>query len=226
MNAQSAPQIALETSVRAASVAVDLGGRVAERSLEPERSHASDLLPALSEILQDLGTRPADLQLVVVGLGPGSYTGLRVGVATALGLMEGTGADLVGVPSVEALAFRHLAPGEEGCVVLDARGGELYYARYARGESDVRVLEEPCALGPDALAERLPRSGPIFGDPGTRRAAKFDEATSARLRTDLVPDARAVLQLGQARYASGGAQDPAQVSPLYLRPFGVKTRKR
>lgn len=226
MSAPIAPQIALETSVRSASVAVDMDGRLEERALEPGRSHASDLLPALDEILSHLGTRPAELGLVVVGLGPGSYTGLRVGVATALGLMEGSGADLVGVPSVEALAFRHLAPGEEGCVVLDARGGELYYARYARDEDNVRVLEAPCALRPEALAERLPSVGPIFGDPNTSRAAKFDEATSARVRTDLVPDARSVLQLGQARFAADGAQDPAQVSPLYLRPFGVKTRKR
>lgn len=226
MSAPDAPQIALETSVRAASVAVALGERVEERALEPERSHASDLLPALSELLRDLGTGPAELGLVVVGLGPGSYTGLRVGVATALGLMEGSGAALVGVPSVEALAFRHLAPGQEGCVVLDARGGELYYARYARDAEDVRVLEEPCALRPEALAERLPATGTIFGDPGTSRAAKFDEATAARLRTDLLPDARSVLQLGQARFAAAGAQDPAQVRPLYLRPFGVKKRKR
>lgn len=225
MSSDPLPRVALETSVRAASVAVECGHGTRSLALEAERAHASDLLPSLSALL-DGETRPRDLQLVAVGTGPGSYTGLRVGIATALGLAEATGAKLIGIPSVEALAFANLRPGETGSIVLDARGGELYFACYQRETGDITTLQEPAAISPSDLAERLPDRGYVFADAGLLESGPLSEIPPERLMTGRVPHAEAVLQLGLQRFLSRGPQTMDEIRPLYLRPFAVRARKR
>lgn len=216
-------RVALETSVRAASVAIAVEGRIQTKSLEPGRAHASDLLPCLNELLAD---RPPKPDWIAVGLGPGSYTGLRVGIATALGLAEGSGAQLVGVPSVEALAWRLLAPGEIGAVVLDARGGEFYLACYERSSNDTTEVLAPTALRPAELSSHLPGEARVFTEPALVDHPALAGVEPDRILAGEIPDAASVLQLGALRHAAHGPQDPAQVRPLYLRPFGVKPRKR
>ena len=155
---------ALETSARPPSVALRVGSEELARELAEARRHASDLLPTLARMLEERGVTPRDLELVCVGVGPGSYTGLRVGIATALGLARGAGAEVVGVPSVEALAFDLLEPGEEGTVLLDARARELYVARYRRDEGGVTEL----------LSPRVTTAGARAGGPAGRGAPAAD----------------------------------------------------
>ncbi len=218
--------VALETSASSASVAVRSGERELEVALETGRAHASDLLPALDRILRELGAAPREIGAVLVGTGPGSYTGLRVGIATALGLARGSGAALRGVPSGETLSFGELAPGEEATVLLDARSGEVYFAHYRRTEDEVLVLRAPCVLRPAEVLAALPPSGLIFGDASAADAAGFAAAEKARLRTSAVPRARTLLALGSSRLERLGSQAPSQIAPLYLRPFAAKPRRR
>jgi tRNA threonylcarbamoyladenosine biosynthesis protein TsaB len=218
--------VALETSSRPASVAARRGERVVEVALEAGRAHASDLLPALDRILRELEAEPADIVSVLVGTGPGSYTGLRVGIATALGIARGAGAGLRGVPSGETLCFGELAPGEEAAVLLDARAGELYFARYRRTRDEIEVLRAPCVLRPGEVGAALPPGIPIFGDAEAREAAGLDAVTASRFRAGVVPRALALLALGAARLERLGPQKPAEVAPLYLRPFAVRQRRR
>ncbi|MBK7874411.1 MAG: tRNA (adenosine(37)-N6)-threonylcarbamoyltransferase complex dimerization subunit type 1 TsaB [Planctomycetes bacterium] len=218
--------VALETSHRAASVAVRHDGRTASARLESSRAHASDLFPRLEALFQELGARPSSIATVIVGTGPGSYTGLRVGIATALGLARGSGAALVGVPSGETLVFERVAPGREAVYLLDARSNELYFARYRRTPTGVEAVEPPCVLRPDALAPRLPPDLPIFGDATVADAAQLDPAARARLVADAVPSASALLELGLLRLAERGPTPPDALEPLYLRPFAATQRKR
>jgi len=218
--------VALETSARAASVAVRAGSRAAQVDLAPGRAHASDLLPALDGILRELGVDARNIAAVLVGTGPGSYTGLRVGIATALGIARGCGAALRGVPSGETLCFGELEPGEEAAVLLDARAGEVYFAHYRRTEDEVDVLREPCVLRPSEVAPLLPRSGPIFAEAEVAGAAGIGAADRDRLHPGTVPQARSLLALGMARLEHHGPQSAAEVRPLYLRPFAVRSRRR
>ncbi len=156
------------------------------------------------------------LDAVFVGTGPGSYTGLRVGIATALGLARATGARLIGIPSFEALAFAQLAPGQEGTVLLDARGGRIYHARYRRTAADLEVLDPPSAVSAADLSRHLLAPGPIFGEEALRRALELEPGTLARLSTGDGPQARGVLALGRAQ----GTRARAPVEPLYLLEFG------
>ncbi len=213
--------VALETSTRHPSVAVATGDLVVSAALGAEERHASDLLPTLRELLLGLEREPREIDLVCVGVGPGSYTGLRVGVATALGLARGTGAAIVAVPSVAALAWAELEVGEQGTVLLDARSRELYTARYARDERGLVELVPAQVTRAEELV--LAPEGPIFGDSTVARAARLDAAAEARLVTDRVPTAEAVLELALERHARQGASPPDEVAPLYLRPFKATT---
>jgi len=217
--------IALETSARSASVAVRAGPREVEVELEAGRAHAGDLLPALDRILREIGASPGEVTSVLVGTGPGSYTGLRVGIATALGIVRGCRAALRGVPSGETLCFGELAAGEEAVVLLDARAGELYFAHYRRSADEVEVVRAPCVLPPGEVEAVLPAAGSIFGDAAAFESARLAPKWRARLRPGIFPRARALMSLGSARLERMGGQDPTQVAPLYLRPFAVKQRR-
>jgi tRNA threonylcarbamoyladenosine biosynthesis protein TsaB len=226
-------EVAIETSTRSGSVAVRAAGagsdaRVHETPLAGERAHASDLLPALERLLDELAPRvprPARrtrIDALVVGTGPGSYTGLRVGIATALGLARGSGARILGVPSLEAFAWAELEPGAEGTIVLDARAGHLYLARYRRLAEEVLALDAPRAVALSELPSLLPADGTLFADEAAVRAAGLE---GARLRVGVVPRAGALLELGSLRLARGASQRPEEIEPLYLQPFRPRTSR-
>ncbi len=213
--------VAIETSTRLGSLAAAAGERRAACRLEDGRAHASDLVPSLDRLVRELERRPTDLALVCVGTGPGSYTGLRVGIATAIGLARASGAPAVGVPSGETLAFGALDPGQEAYHLIDGRSNAFYLARYRRLELDVEVLEAPCVVGPDELAARLAAQIPVLTDAASLEAARLPEPIARRARLDAVPRADALLDLGARRAAARGGQPLDAIQPLYLRPFAA-----
>ena len=220
-------EVALETSFRESSVALSVDGEITEVLLDPEHAHASELLPRLAELLEARGRSPREVDAVYVGVGPGSYTGLRVGIATALGLARGAGAALRGEASAEVLLHRELAPGERGTFLLDARQDELYFARYARTDDGLEELDAPRVLDPASAREALEQdAGPIFCDAGAPRAAQLEGELLARVRQGCTPRASALLVLGRSRLDARGTQSPDEVEPLYLREFKAKQRRR
>ncbi len=218
--------VAIETSHRQASIALRHGDEVLASALDPERAHASDCLPVLAGWFEERGLSARAIDAVFVGTGPGSYTGLRIGVATALGLARGADAALRGEASGEALAGRELAPGRTGVHLLDARQQELYYAHYRRTETGVEVLAPPCVLRYEQLAEQLDGDALIFGDAHALELAGLAESVGERFRATPPPDATSLLELGAARLGALGPQPFDQVLPLYLRPFAAKVRRR
>ncbi|MCE9596005.1 MAG: tRNA (adenosine(37)-N6)-threonylcarbamoyltransferase complex dimerization subunit type 1 TsaB [Planctomycetes bacterium] len=214
--------VAIESSTLRPSVAVWHAGRCLEVWLATEKSHASDLVPSLSTLLRRLDRKPSDVRRVVVGRGPGSYTGLRVAAATALGLSRGTGAVLAGLSSFEAWAWRELAVGERCAVLLDARAGEAYWAVLARDEADVRFEVEPSVARVEDVRALLPREIPILSAAQIEKSMRLDDDQRARLRIDSVPQASALLELALSR----GERTSTDVEPLYLRAFAAKPRKR
>jgi tRNA threonylcarbamoyladenosine biosynthesis protein TsaB len=218
--------VALETSRREVSLALRADALVlADDDPGSARPHASDLLARLERLLARAGAAPRRgrlaLTAVFVGLGPGSYTGLRVGIATAQGLARASGATLHGLPSFEVLAFAALAPGEEARVALDARGGRFYHARYRRTELDVEVREAPEALAAVELVERCRRGGELLlAEPGLPAAAGLPD--DVRLRSGARPTASALLALGRARVAAGALPPAQALEPLYLARFGAR----
>lgn len=154
-------------------------GRVLARFAEDVgREHASRLVPELHALTAGVPDWRERLALVVAGVGPGSYTGLRVALATAGGLARAVGADLRGAPTFAALAAGVLAPGEEAVVTLDARRGNVYAARCRR------------APGPADLA---PRVELLAGPVKVPAAEAGSLAPGARVAPAGAPDAAALV---------------------------------
>jgi tRNA threonylcarbamoyladenosine biosynthesis protein TsaB len=136
--------------------------------------HAAKLLPLAGSALQAVGATFVDVRRIGVGVGPGTFTGLRIGVATARALAQATGAELAAVSTLEALAE---AAGAEGSVlaVIDARRGEAFAAGYGRGQR----LSGPVAIAPEDLAALAdPAHGPwlAVGDGAVRFRDRLEPA--------------------------------------------------
>lgn len=183
--------LGLDTATAATAVGLRLAdGGVVERRDDPppgaHPGHATRLLGMVAEVLGRGGVSWEQIDRIAVGLGPGTFTGLRVGVATARGLAHSRGIELVGVSSLQALALAALEgpPGERGggggtevaVAVIDARRGEVFAAPYERGQDGVpRPLGAPVAMAPEGLIElvtdgRGAGSGPwlLVGDGAIR----------------------------------------------------------
>ena len=119
------------------------------------------------------------------------------------GLARATGAALFGLPSIEALAYAELEPGEECVILMDARGGALYFAHYRRLQDEVESIVEPCIVKPAELASLLPGGLPILGDATVARAAQLGSQELRVLQTDKTPTAGALLELRGARWHAG-----------------------
>lgn len=160
--------LGFDTATRATAVALDPGsGSVLEARDDPppgERpAHATRLLPLIERVMAGAGVGWEAIDLIAVGLGPGTFTGLRIGVATAKALGQAAGTPLVGVSTLHALAIGVCLPeGDDRdavLAILDARRGEVYAGAWSPRRPEQPALLTPRALGPDALRDALPALG-------------------------------------------------------------------
>lgn len=155
--------LAMDTSTSAISVAVhDAEQVLAERSVLDPRAHTEHLAPLVHDALSSAGLRPADITDVAVGVGPGPFTGLRVGLVTARVLAYTVGVPCHGVVSLDALAHEALRSGAfdgsgEFAVATDARRKEVYWARYGASEGRATRLSEPAVLHPADVPDDMRR---------------------------------------------------------------------
>jgi len=222
--------LAIDTSTYLGSVAVLVDGEVrAELSAWVRARHGEVLLPHVEQALTLAGLGIGDVDLLAVGLGPGSFTGVRIGVATVKGLAIGRSLPVVGVVSLRVLA-RGLGPfGGPLCPVVDAHKGEVYVGLYAPGNpaGPLDTLLTPFHAPPAEAARRLreavgARSPVLCGD-GLRR---YGEAFLAHLGQPhaVVPAVhdhpRAALLALEAEYKleREGPSDLAALEPVYVRP--------
>lgn len=213
--------LALDTCAGACSVAAVGRGRAAERSLATERGHAELLMGLIGASMAEAALGFADLDLVAVTRGPGSFTGLRVGLAAARGIALAADLPCLGITSLDALA--HSAPwaDDEGVrlATIDTRRGDLYAQAFAAPD---RPLTDAVAIAPQALAALVScaRLG-VIGD----GAATAAECLRAAGRIVTVLDVRhpaplAVAALATRRWAAG--ERPAGMpEPFYLHPPAV-----
>ncbi len=214
----------LETSGRVGQVAVAEGARLCGvRRLEEARRHARDLAPAVRDLFAQAGWTTRTLDAVIVSRGPGSYTGLRVGIMSAKTLAYAAGCTLLAIDTFAAIALQ--APAEAGTidVLADAQQNRVYVERFARS-GDAVVSITPLSIRPfDDWLSGL-QSGTWVSGPGIRGHEEALREKQVVPADEWDPGAESLLHLGRARFLRGEKDDVWSVEPLYLRPSAAETQ--
>jgi tRNA threonylcarbamoyladenosine biosynthesis protein TsaB len=224
--AETGPVLGLDTSTQIASLAVVARGRVAGRVAVPVTSHGAALPGVVDELLSSAGFKIRDLGAIAVGIGPGSFTGLRIGLSYAKGLAMASGCALAGVPGFDAMALAaidtaDIPVGRLVAVVVDARKNELYAALYRVVADGLEKLTEDLVVTLEHLASRITEDITFIGDSKAKdaaasvsrkghRAAVFETGT-------LDMRGVSVAAIGAARFARGEMDPVASLEPLYIR---------
>jgi tRNA threonylcarbamoyladenosine biosynthesis protein TsaB len=216
----------IETSGKVGQAAVASGERLlAMRSLPEARRHARDLAARSAELLAEQGWRARDLTAVVVNIGPGSFTGLRVGLASAKALAYGTGCTLFGVPAFDAVAVRIPQHSGKLEVIADALQGQVYCQRFAWMEGEWQP-DAPVRIRP--FADWLTEAGP-----GSWLAGPAVEPYRAKIREGLTildpalsePDGASLLQAARAA-AERYRVSAWEIEPIYLRGSSAEEKRK
>lgn len=213
--------IAIETATDSGSIAIGRGSDVVGEVVIGTRSrHAESLLPALDFLMRSAHMQRSDIRGVVVGAGPGSFTGVRVAAATARGLAAGLDVPFYAWSSLAALAITIVTPGVI-CTVFDARRGEVYAACHERQghRDDLRTIFESEVMHVDDLRARTDGLDVIWVGDGARRYA---DALGIAAPTPAFPRATGLLRLAAADPDAGLIRDPASWEPVYLRASGAE----
>ncbi|MCS6860948.1 MAG: tRNA (adenosine(37)-N6)-threonylcarbamoyltransferase complex dimerization subunit type 1 TsaB [Abditibacteriales bacterium] len=210
--------LVIETSGNTCGVAVSVDGCVqAVRYLEDRSSLSQRIMGLVDETLQAASCAVHDLNGIAVSLGPGSWTGLRIGVTTAKALAQGLRVPLVGVPTFDAAArrMRH-APDQRLFIVAPCRKGEVYVAAYARGQ---KVQSEYIAKTDDLIQQLREAEGPIAlcGDAADelQKALSYQANVGGTFAYYVLVGAA---DIAHARLTQGDADDLFAVKPIYLAP--------
>ena len=228
--------LALETSTEYCSVALWHDGVVIEHSELVGQKHSERLMDMLDALLRKAGVKLAQLDGIAYGMGPGSFTGVRIACGVTQGLALGADLPVIGVCTLEALAAASTKP--RVIAALDARMGEIYHAAYHKQDGEWLTVCEPSLCLPQnapILSSARVSDGVSDGWYGVGSGfAAYREALQERYIGQLhqvdgtvVPQASAIAALGAARFAAGRGVDAAQALPLYLRDkVALKTSER
>ncbi len=227
--------LAIETSGFTGGVAI-LGrdGLEGELVVGSKKTYSRRLLGSIMFLMKELDLGWKDVDGVCVSLGPGSFTGLRIGVATAKGICLSTGASIVGIPSLDILAQNAvLFSSGHICPVIDARRGQIYCSLYASDGGFVKRRSPYLVISPDELQGRLPEKGGILFlgsglDPYLKKiSAIFGKRAIFAPRNLWHPRPSICALMGKKRLEEQGrADDPVTLAPLYLRLSEAEEKKK
>ena len=221
----------IETSTDVCSVAVSQDGAcIFNKEDNRGSNHAVSLGVFVDEALEYIDNRDIKLDAVAVSCGPGSYTGLRIGVSMAKGICYGRGVKLVAVPTLELLAVpvlleHDLEDGALLCPMLDARRMEVYAGMYDRALHEVRPVQADIVDG-GTYKEYLDKGKVCFFGNGACKCMETINHLNASLIKDIKPLARYMFPLAEKRMAEGRFEDVAYFVPFYLKDFVAKTPKK
>lgn len=219
--------IALETSGLRGSVAAFEEDRllVAHDLSESQRS-AQSLAPALRELLREVGWQPGDVQLVAVTVGPGSFTGLRIGVTTAKTFAYAVGAELVAVDTLEVIGRQAPVDLTSLKVALDAGRGQVYAAAFQRlAEQPLASVQPSSIVDLAAWLASLAPGDAVTGPLITKLAKQLPTGVAVVDESHRTPTAAGVAGLAWEKYQAGQRDDPMQLVPLYLRLSAAEEKR-
>jgi len=235
------PVLGLETGGPQASLALTAHGRLLARATPARKAHGETVVGAIDGLLREARLTIGQLTAVAVGIGPGSFTGLRIALSYAKGVALATGCGVVGVPSLDALALcvlemPGLAQGATICPILDARKGEVYTALYREVENGLEKLSGEFLAKPQDLAAMIKNDAVYLGDGvisygDALREGALGADYKGRRVTFADPglawsSAAMVAALGAARVARGQLDSVGSLQPLYVRPSEAELKAK
>jgi tRNA threonylcarbamoyladenosine biosynthesis protein TsaB len=227
------PVLGFDTGSTIAHLGLVSGGRIVAALARPVTSHGADLPAAVDELLSAAGVAIRELCAIAVGTGPGSFTGLRVGLSYAKGLAAGARLAIVGIPSLDAMALcgsRSLAgrPGVKICPILDARKGEVYTSLYEVVTDALEKEWDDLVIPLDEFASRIAGEVLFVGESKAEDARVLAVRNGGRATVagtaELWHQGSFIAALGAARVARDDVDDAATVEPLYVRAPGASVK--
>lgn len=215
--------LAVDTATEACSAALLVGDSLFSRWEEAPRDHTRKILPMVQAVLDDAGITLNDLDAIAFGRGPGSFTGVRIGISVAQGLAFGVGVPLIGISTLAAMAqgAYRLDGAEQVLTAIDARMNEVYFGRYELIDGRMQLVGDEVVSDPAALVDvRGKLAGPVtcvgtgFETYGETLGGLADELAVSQVR---FPAAEDMLPLARAAWLAGEAVPVEQATPVYLR---------
>ncbi len=200
---------------------------LAESTLPPGREHLENLAILIKNLMDELKIKMKQVAGFAVAIGPGSFSGIRIGLATIKGIALALNKPIVGIPSLEILAWQSLEEGEYGAALIDARRSEFYVGAYEKKAGRLWSLNEPFLEKSANLAEylrKLPTPLVISGDPAVDSAIR-STALSAKIKI-IVPSAATCSILGWKRLIQNRIDDLHSISPIYIRRSDAEEKRR
>lgn len=218
------PILALDTATLVSSVAIAAQDQIyAELTLQTKLTHSETMVPHIQQALEMAQLKKTELDAVAVSIGPGSFTGLRIGLATAKGMAYALGIPIVGVPTLAALAYHYPVPGVYLAPLLDAQKGNVYVAVYEWENGVLKEVRPPAVEAFDkVLVGGASMNKPIIfmGESAVRHMEKIQSAGGKVLPAmphTVMPRAANVAMLGLKLLSEGRKDDVMQLEPLYIR---------
>lgn len=212
--------LAIETSGRIGSVALASGPRVLVAEQFPHGlRNAAGILPLIDRLAKQLDWRPRDIEAVLLSLGPGSFTGVRIAVTLAKTLAFATGARVVGVPSTSVLVRNAPSDTRHVIIVLDAKRGQVFTARFERVGKDWDEREPPHLDTLSAMLGRSPRPVCLLGEGIDYHRDELPPSGDVIVTAadHWRARAEAVVEVAQPRLQAGTFDDPLTLAPIYIR---------
>lgn len=220
----SAKILAIDTSTENCSVALLVNDQVISRSEVAPRDHTKKVLPMVDEVLKEAGVTLQDLDALAFGRGPGSFTGVRIGIGIAQGLAFGADLPMIGVSTLAAMAQAsyRLHGATDVAVAIDARMSEVYWARYTRQENgEWAGVDEECVIPPANLVAEAKADDVTWTTAGTGWDAYQSELAglpfSVTASEVLYPDSQDIVVLAKQELEKGNTVPVEESSPVYLR---------
>lgn len=212
------PILAVDTATLVSSVAIATSDTlVAELTIQTRKTHSERLMPHIASLLEMAEIAQTSLKAVAVSIGPGSFTGLRIGLATAKALTYALNIPLIGVPTLAALAFSCPVPGVILAPMLDAQKGNVYLGLYEWREDTVYEVKPPQVVAfAQAQAElaNLDKPALMLGEAAVMHKGDIVHPVPPHV---VMPRAGSVAVMAQAMYGQGIRHDIASLEPLYIR---------
>ena len=211
----------IETSTKACSVALHKNGEliVSREDVTTNFSHSEKLLKFISKLFSDAKLSLSDLDAIAVSMGPGSYTGLRIGVSTAKGLCYGLDIPLISISTLKAMSFGMALEikADLFCPMIDARRMEVYSAFFDINNTEVRKIQADI-IDENSYKKELEKKVGFFGD-GSEKLIEKIKDKNAIFVSDIHPSAKNMGLLSYQKFTKSLFEDLAYFEPFYLKDF-------